>query len=53
MQESWREGGGREGGGVVVGGGGKVGGRREEREGKGIRMNHGDFPWGEFHFVTA
>ena len=21
--------------------------------GRGIRMNHGAFPWGEFHFVTA
>ena len=28
-----------------------MGGRREGE--RGIRMNHGAFGWGEFHFVTA
>ena len=33
---------------VAVGGeGGRKGGEMD------IRMNHGAFPWGEFHFVTA
>ena len=62
MQESWREGGGRrrgwEVGGRWGGGGGGEGGREERGGGYSyeswrIRMNHGDFPWGEFHFVTA
>ena len=37
-----------------MGGGGEVGGRwGEEGRWRGIRMNHGAFPWGELHFVTA
>ena len=34
---------------------GRGGGGEEEREdgGRGLRMNHGAFPWGGLHFVTA
>ena len=34
-------------------GGGRWGGGGKERGGRDIRMNHGAFAWGEFHFVTA
>ena len=44
--------GGRRGWGVG-GGGGRWGGGGKERGERGIRMNHGAFAWGEFHFVTA
>ena len=43
----------RGGGGEVEGSWGAGGEGMEEREGRGIRMNHGAFPWEEFHFVTA
>ena len=44
--ERWEEG-GRKGGGW-----GEMGGRRGGG-GRGIRMNHGAFSWGECHFITA
>ena len=34
-------------------GGREEGGRQGEDGSWSIRMNHRDFPWGEFHFVTA
>ena len=45
-----REGGGRRRGEEEGGGGGEEG---RAGGGKGIRMYHGAFPWGELHFVTA